>query len=64
MRHTLVKDLIDPVIHEDHLEAIDRRLMKLLDLVGDCVDLYGEERVMVKGNLKLPFPETGVKMDM
>nr|XP_054766505.1 extracellular serine/threonine protein kinase FAM20C-like [Lytechinus pictus] len=64
MKHTLVKDLIDPVIHETHLEAIDRRLMKLLDLIGDCVNLYGEKRVMVKGKLDLPFPEVEVKMDM
>lgn len=62
MRNTLAKDSIHPVIPESYLEALDRRLAKVLDMVGDCLSLHEEKRVLID-KLKLPFNESWSKTE-
>lgn len=48
MRESLRKDLLQPVLTEPHLLALDRRLQKVLRVVQRCVRRMGEDKVVTK----------------
>ncbi|XP_040290801.1 pseudokinase FAM20A [Bufo bufo] len=48
MRESLSADPLDTVLTEPHLAALDRRLQKVLAVVRQCVQTYGEEAVLIK----------------
>uniref|UniRef100_A0A8C1IXY6 FAM20A golgi associated secretory pathway pseudokinase n=1 Tax=Cyprinus carpio TaxID=7962 RepID=A0A8C1IXY6_CYPCA len=45
MRESLSRDPLTPVLTEDHLQALDRRLGQVLRTVGKCVKKLGEPQV-------------------
>ncbi|KAM3920871.1 pseudokinase FAM20A [Leptodactylus fuscus] len=48
MRESLSADPLDTVLTEPHLAALDRRLQKVLEVIDQCVQTYGEEAVLIK----------------
>ncbi|XP_073418791.1 pseudokinase FAM20A [Dendrobates tinctorius] len=48
MRESLRSDPLNAVLAEPHLNALDRRLQKVLEVVQQCVRTYGEEAVLIK----------------
>ncbi|KAM4031413.1 pseudokinase FAM20A isoform 2-T2 [Anomaloglossus baeobatrachus] len=48
MRESLRADPLDIILTEPHLTALDRRLQKVLEVVQQCVQTYGEEAVLIK----------------
>lgn len=46
MRESLEQDPLTPVLWEPHLEALDRRLIIVLQAVRDCVNRYTAEKVV------------------
>lgn len=48
MRESLERDLLQPVLTEPHLLALDRRLQKILRVVQRCTRRLGEEKVITK----------------
>ncbi len=47
MRESLSRDPLTPVLTEDHLQALDRRLAQVLRAVGACVKKLGQTRVLI-----------------
>lgn len=47
MRESLAKDPIAPVLWEPHLEALDRRIVIILQGVRDCLKKNKEQDVIV-----------------
>ncbi|XP_063164205.1 extracellular serine/threonine protein kinase FAM20C-like [Candoia aspera] len=47
MRESLASDPLSPVLLEPHLEALDRRLKKILAMVGSCKEADGHKEVIV-----------------
>ncbi|KAM6437976.1 extracellular serine/threonine protein kinase FAM20C-like [Liasis olivaceus] len=47
MRESLASDPLSPVLSEPHLEALDRRLKKILVMVGDCEKADGHKEVII-----------------
>uniref|UniRef100_A0A673KH92 Pseudokinase FAM20A-like n=1 Tax=Sinocyclocheilus rhinocerous TaxID=307959 RepID=A0A673KH92_9TELE len=47
MRASLSRDPLTPVLTEDHLQALDRRLDQVLRTVGKCVKKLGEPPVVI-----------------
>ncbi|KAM9296637.1 pseudokinase FAM20A [Gastrophryne carolinensis] len=48
MRESLSRDRLNPILTEPHLQALDRRLQMVLQVVKDCVSIHGEETVLRK----------------
>lgn len=48
MRESLSRDLLETVLTEPHLLALDRRLQKVLQVVEECVQKHGEGSVIIK----------------
>ena len=46
LRHILSHDPIAPVLWEPHYKALDRRLVYLLTVIGECIAEYGAEQVL------------------
>ncbi|XP_070803856.1 extracellular serine/threonine protein kinase FAM20C-like [Pituophis catenifer annectens] len=47
MRESLASDPLSPVLSEPHLEALDRRLKKILAMVENCRKADGHEEVII-----------------
>ncbi|XP_055300430.1 extracellular serine/threonine protein CG31145-like [Sitodiplosis mosellana] len=47
MRESLAEDPIAPILWEPHLEALDRRLIIVLQATRDCISRYSAEEVLV-----------------
>lgn len=47
MRESLSRDPLMPVLSEEHLQALDRRLAQVLRTVGKCVKKLGETHVVI-----------------
>uniref|UniRef100_A0A672LSM4 FAM20 C-terminal domain-containing protein n=1 Tax=Sinocyclocheilus grahami TaxID=75366 RepID=A0A672LSM4_SINGR len=47
MRASLSRDPLTPVLTEDHLQALDRRLGQVLRTLGKCVKKLGEPQVVI-----------------
>ena len=47
LKSTLSQDPIAPVITDLHLQAIDRRLKYILDVIKDCIQKSGTEKVLL-----------------
>ena len=47
LKTTLSQDPIAPVITDLHLQAIDRRLKYILDVIKDCIQKSGTEKVLL-----------------
>ncbi|XP_026079011.1 pseudokinase FAM20A [Carassius auratus] len=47
MRESLSRDPLSPVLTEDHLQALDRRLGHVLRTVGKCAKKLGEPQVVI-----------------
>lgn len=58
MRESLLEDQLAPVLTEPHLLALDRRLHKTLQIVEECVQIHGEEAVLVSELLEEPTAST------
>ncbi|XP_063312165.1 pseudokinase FAM20A [Pelobates fuscus] len=56
MRESLSNDRLLPVLTEPHLAALDRRLQRILQVVNQCVQIYGEDAVLIKANALQPQP--------
>ncbi|XP_025067129.1 extracellular serine/threonine protein kinase FAM20C-like isoform X2 [Alligator sinensis] len=54
MRESLASDRLSPILSEPHLEALDRRLQKVLDMVRECMVKGSHKEVLVDdmGNRK------------
>uniref|UniRef100_A0A671P948 Pseudokinase FAM20A-like n=1 Tax=Sinocyclocheilus anshuiensis TaxID=1608454 RepID=A0A671P948_9TELE len=52
MRASLSRDPLTPVLTEDHLQALDRRLGQVLRTVGKCVKKLGEPQVVITDFIK------------
>lgn len=48
MRESLATDRLSPVLLEPHLEALDRRLQKVLAMVENCMKKGEPQRVLVE----------------
>ena len=48
MRESLQGDVLQPILTEPHLLALDRRLQKVLRVVQRCVRRLGEDKVVTK----------------
>ncbi|KAG2461184.1 FA20A Pseudokinase, partial [Polypterus senegalus] len=48
MRESLLDDPLQPVLTEPHLQALDRRLLRILKMVQKCVKKYGEAHVVAE----------------
>lgn len=46
MRESLLQDRLAPVLTEDHLLALDRRLQIILKTVEKCIEAFGEDIVV------------------
>uniref|UniRef100_A0A8C3T0K2 FAM20 C-terminal domain-containing protein n=1 Tax=Chelydra serpentina TaxID=8475 RepID=A0A8C3T0K2_CHESE len=53
MRESLASDHLSPVLSEPHLEALDRRLQRVLDMVRVCMAKGGQKEVLVDDMGKL-----------
>uniref|UniRef100_A0A8B9HR49 FAM20A golgi associated secretory pathway pseudokinase n=1 Tax=Astyanax mexicanus TaxID=7994 RepID=A0A8B9HR49_ASTMX len=51
MRESLARDSLRPILTELHLQALDRRLERVLKAVGRCVKKLGEARVLTDGRM-------------
>ncbi|KAM8945716.1 pseudokinase FAM20A [Pelodytes ibericus] len=51
MRESLTQDPLLPVLTEAHLVALDRRLLRVLQVVDKCVHLFGKDSVLIKDNM-------------
>ncbi|KAJ1129424.1 hypothetical protein NDU88_007794 [Pleurodeles waltl] len=58
MRESLLEDQLAPVLTEPHLLALDRRLHKILQITEECVQIHGEEAVLVSEPLEEPTAST------
>ncbi|XP_053564130.1 pseudokinase FAM20A [Bombina bombina] len=58
MRESLSHDVLTPILAEPHLLALDRRLLKILEVVDQCVQKYGEETVLRTDFFKQPLPSS------
>lgn len=47
MRESLARDPLRPILTEPHLQALDRRLERVLRSVSRCVKKLGEAKVVV-----------------
>lgn len=47
MRESLLQDRLTPVLTEPHLLALDRRLQIILMAVKRCIEINGEDTVVV-----------------
>lgn len=47
MRESLAEDPITPILYEPHLDALDRRLMLVLQATRDCISRYSDEEVLI-----------------
>lgn len=56
MRESLSADHLDAVLPEPHLAALDRRLQRVLAVVRQCVQTYGEEAVLIRDMRRPPAP--------
>ncbi|XP_069511177.1 pseudokinase FAM20A [Ambystoma mexicanum] len=54
MRESLLLDRLAPILTEPHLLALDRRLQKTLHIVEECVQMQGEEAVLINELLEEP----------
>lgn len=52
MRESLERDLLQPIVTEPHLLALDRRLQKVLRVVQRCIRRLGEDKVITKDFVK------------
>nr|XP_060633043.1 extracellular serine/threonine protein kinase FAM20C-like [Anolis sagrei ordinatus] len=60
MRESLALDRLTPVLSEPHLEALDRRLQKVLAMVRGCMEKGRHEETVVINDLKdLQVPRIG-----
>ena len=48
MRELLSYDPLAPILLDAHYEAMDRRLVHILDVLEDCMQKAGAEKVLVK----------------
>lgn len=48
MRESLERDVLQPVLTEPHLLALDRRLQKVLRVVQRCIRRLGKDRVITE----------------
>uniref|UniRef100_A0A8D0H318 FAM20 C-terminal domain-containing protein n=1 Tax=Sphenodon punctatus TaxID=8508 RepID=A0A8D0H318_SPHPU len=58
MRESLTTDCLSPVLTEPHLQALDRRLQKVLDMVQECL-VKGKRKEVVVDDMrgKLAWPQ-------
>ncbi|XP_074648484.1 extracellular serine/threonine protein kinase FAM20C-like [Tubulanus polymorphus] len=47
MQKSLTRDVINPVLLEPHLLALDRRIIKILRMVKGCIRAHGEKTVVI-----------------
>ena len=47
MRQSLARDPVAPVLIDGHLEALDRRLLKLLKTIAGCLEKYSVQQVVI-----------------
>ena len=47
LKSVLDQDPISPVLTDLHIQAIDRRLKYVLEVVQDCIQKLGTERVLL-----------------
>ncbi|KAH0616879.1 hypothetical protein JD844_028329 [Phrynosoma platyrhinos] len=52
MRESLAMDGLSPILSEPHLEALDRRLKKVLDMVWNCMQNEDREEPVLINDLK------------
>lgn len=63
MRESLQRDLLQPILTEPHLLALDRRLQKVLRMVQRCVRRLGEDKVVTKDFARYTAkPQAATKM--
>lgn len=48
MKESLEKDVLQPILTEPHLLALDRRLQKVLRVVQRCIRRLGRDRVVTE----------------
>nr|XP_020643266.1 extracellular serine/threonine protein kinase FAM20C-like [Pogona vitticeps] len=66
MRESLATDHLSPILSEPHLEALDRRLQKILAMVSDCMKKKEKEEVLIndfKGEQYLILEKQGKKTE-
>uniref|UniRef100_A0A8D0GUB4 FAM20 C-terminal domain-containing protein n=1 Tax=Sphenodon punctatus TaxID=8508 RepID=A0A8D0GUB4_SPHPU len=51
MRESLTTDCLSPVLTEPHLQALDRRLQKVLDMVQECL-VKGKRKEVVVDDMR------------
>ncbi|GFR94699.1 glycosaminoglycan xylosylkinase [Elysia marginata] len=56
----LDQDPVAPVLTQPHLTALDRRLGKVLDQVGTCVDRVGIKAIVLDGNSRKDSGDSGI----
>ena len=54
MRTILAKDPLAPVLIEPYYEAMDRRLVHVLDIIDSCVEKNGPEFVLISDQFSEP----------
>lgn len=52
MRESLLQDLLAPVLTEPHLQALNRRILQVLNVVQDCIKTFGEKNVIADDSVK------------
>ncbi|XP_056153096.1 extracellular serine/threonine protein kinase FAM20C isoform X2 [Lampris incognitus] len=58
MSESLVRDRLSPILIQPHLQAMDRRLRKVLNVLSDCIEKEGYSGV-VEDDLQLNRAHTG-----
>lgn len=48
MKESLEKDVLQPILTEPHLLALDRRLQKVLRVVQRCIRRLGKDKVVTE----------------
>ena len=43
LRKSLQTEIVQPILTESHLEALDRRLVKVLEVIYSCVGMNGKD---------------------
>ncbi|KAM9384452.1 glycosaminoglycan xylosylkinase isoform 1-T1 [Pholidichthys leucotaenia] len=56
MRQALAFDPIHPVLTEQHLAALDRRLSGIMTTVKQCMEAQGPDNTLIEDRMNLPHP--------